>query len=67
MGVEIINSKICKKKKRVLKTCLRCEHVWLPRADTKEIKICPGCKSPYWNRAKKQLKKKGDFNDLSIL
>lgn len=28
--------------------CLRCGHSWVPRvADTR---VCPGCKSPYWDR-----------------
>ena len=27
--------------------CQRCEHEWVPRKS--EIKVCPKCKSPYWN------------------
>ena len=30
--------------------CLRCGHKWLPRQQ--EIRICPKCKSPYWDKAK---------------
>jgi DNA-directed RNA polymerase subunit RPC12/RpoP len=45
--------------------CLRCEHQWVPRglpemADGKkppeqdeEPRVCPKCKSPYWNRPRK--------------
>lgn len=42
--------------------CERCSHEWLPRVSLEELKagnikeepvICPKCKSPYWNRPKK--------------
>ena len=29
--------------------CERCEHIWVPRSYIKEPKVCPKCKSPYWN------------------
>jgi hypothetical protein len=30
--------------------CERCTHQWVPRQETKEEpKVCPKCKSPYWN------------------
>lgn len=32
--------------------CERCEHVWVPRskdAKDEEPRVCPKCKSPYWN------------------
>lgn len=29
--------------------CERCEHVWLPREKDREPRVCPKCKSPYWN------------------
>lgn len=32
--------------------CNRCYHSWIPRAE-KEPKICPNCKSPLWNKARK--------------
>ena len=32
--------------------CERCGHEWAPRSEEIPI-ICPKCKSPYWNRAKK--------------
>jgi predicted Zn-ribbon and HTH transcriptional regulator len=29
--------------------CKRCGHVWIGRKDTLP-RVCPKCKSPYWNR-----------------
>jgi len=29
--------------------CLRCGHTWIARKEEKDIKICPKCKSPYFN------------------
>ena len=34
--------------------CERCGHEWFPRNDKQEPKVCPRCKSPYWNSARKQ-------------
>jgi len=35
--------------------CERCGHEWSPRRDNeKEPRVCPKCKSPYWNIPKKQ-------------
>jgi len=35
--------------------CERCAHEWVPRASsgTDEPKVCPKCKSPYWNVPRK--------------
>jgi DNA-directed RNA polymerase subunit RPC12/RpoP len=34
--------------------CVRCGHKWVPRIMTEEEPtICPKCKSPYWNKARK--------------
>jgi len=47
--------------------CLRCGHEWAPRgveqlpggkkppdpAPDEEPRVCPKCKSPYWNRPRK--------------
>ena len=36
--------------------CERCEHEWIPRGESetdKEPRVCPKCKSPYWNRPRK--------------
>lgn len=29
--------------------CQRCGHKWIPRHENRP-KICPKCKSPYWDR-----------------
>lgn len=31
-------------------SCKRCDHSWNPRKN--KIRICPKCKSPYWNKKK---------------
>ncbi|KKH45968.1 hypothetical protein [Methanosarcina sp. 1.H.A.2.2] len=31
--------------------CYRCGHEWLPTGDTP--RVCPRCKSPYWDRPRK--------------
>ena len=31
--------------------CLRCGHTWYPKKPV-EPKVCPKCKSPYWNKPK---------------
>lgn len=33
--------------------CCRCGHLWVARKRTSEPTVCPNCKSPYWNRAKR--------------
>ena len=33
--------------------CDRCEHTWVPREDTDYPKVCPKCKSPYWDTPRK--------------
>jgi hypothetical protein len=33
--------------------CERCGYEWKPRKKKEEIRICPKCKSPYWNRARR--------------
>ncbi len=31
--------------------CERCGHEWIPRGDlAEEPRVCPKCKSPYWNQ-----------------
>lgn len=34
--------------------CERCGHEWLPRDENHEPKVCPKCKSPYWDTPKKK-------------
>lgn len=36
--------------------CERCGHIWIPRKNI--IKVCPKCKSPYFNVPRKIKKKK---------
>jgi hypothetical protein len=41
--------------------CERCEHWWIPREVTMEVpddlpKVCPKCKSPYWNTPRRETK-----------
>ena len=38
--------------------CERCGHEWVPRDKEQEPRVCPKCKSPYWNRPCKQVKAK---------
>lgn len=33
--------------------CDRCNHEWLPRDKAQDPKVCPKCKSPYWNTPRK--------------
>ncbi len=48
--------------------CLRCEHEWIPRVSMAELtsiiknkpRICPHCKSAYWDTPRKNKKGKND-------
>ncbi len=33
--------------------CDRCGHEWVPRDSESEPRVCPKCKSPYWNKPRK--------------
>jgi hypothetical protein len=35
--------------------CERCAHEWVPKYDTQEPRVCPKCKSPYWNRPRRAV------------
>lgn len=35
--------------------CYRCNHKWIPR-DNEKPKVCPKCKSPYWDTPRKEKK-----------
>ena len=37
--------------------CERCGHTWIPREDTKKPRVCPKCKSPYWDIPRKKQSK----------
>lgn len=44
--------------------CDRCEHEWLQRGKSEtEPRICPKCKSAYWNRPRRSLPDYEDFRD----
>jgi NADH pyrophosphatase NudC (nudix superfamily) len=32
--------------------CERCGHTWVPR-DEDQPRVCPKCKSPYWDKPRK--------------
>ena len=34
--------------------CERCRHKWVPRNESDFPTVCPKCKSPYWNKPKKE-------------
>jgi predicted Zn-ribbon and HTH transcriptional regulator len=36
--------------------CFRCKHKWVQREKEKP-RICPKCKSPYWDKEKTKFKK----------
>jgi len=38
--------------------CLRCKHEWNPRNLEEQPRVCPSCKSPYWNKPRKKTKRK---------
>jgi Zn finger protein HypA/HybF involved in hydrogenase expression len=38
--------------------CERCSHEWVPDDINKKPKVCPKCKSPYWDTPRRNKKKK---------
>lgn len=38
----------------------RCGHEWLPRDKKENPRVCPKCKSPYWDRPKLRKKSNAD-------
>jgi hypothetical protein len=38
--------------------CDRCGHEWAPRKANAQPVVCPSCKSPYWDKPKKPVRKK---------
>ena len=37
--------------------CERCEHVWVPRNWDEKPRVCGKCKSPYWDRPRREKAK----------
>ena len=37
----------------IVYSCERCQHEWLPRNQQRQPRVCPRCKSAYWDRARK--------------
>ncbi len=46
--------------------CERCGHEWVPRDSDGEPRVCPKCKSPYWNRPRKSATSYEDFRDKIV-
>ncbi len=44
--------------KLTIKTCLRCRWSWPTKQD--HPKVCPKCKSPYWNTPRLEKKLQGE-------
>ena len=43
--------------------CERCSHEWIPRGGADdEPRVCPNCKSPYWNKPRKSATTYEDFS-----
>jgi predicted Zn-ribbon and HTH transcriptional regulator len=32
--------------------CERCGHLWVPHKPIKEVRLCPHCKTAYWDKPK---------------
>ena len=45
--------------------CERCGHIWRPRNETDEPRVCPKCKSPYWNKPRKVAKDKNEAKKIT--
>jgi predicted Zn-ribbon and HTH transcriptional regulator len=45
--------------------CERCGHEWIPRGD-EEPRVCPGCRSPWWNKPRKAMMPYDEFRDRVV-
>jgi hypothetical protein len=44
--------------------CERCGHEWIPRGGIEEEpRVCPKCRSPWWNRPRKAMMTYDDFKE----
>jgi predicted Zn-ribbon and HTH transcriptional regulator len=41
--------------------CERCGHEWIPRGADEEPRVCPKCRSAWWNRPRKSMMTYDDF------
>lgn len=47
--------------------CERCSHEWIPRGPTdEEPRVCPKCRSPWWNKPRKAMMPYDDFRDSVV-
>ena len=45
--------------------CERCGHIWMSRENSRdEPKVCPKCKSPYWNIPRKKNRTTENTKDI---
>jgi len=42
--------------------CERCGHKWYPREEREIPRVCPKCKSPYWDKPRKTEGQKKDLD-----
>ena len=36
--------------------CCRCGHIWIRRFKGRDPRVCPKCKSPYWNTPRRSAR-----------
>ena len=47
--------------------CERCAHEWIPRVSAEEEpRVCPKCRSPWWNRPRKAVMSYDEFKDRVV-
>lgn len=47
--------------------CERCGHEWVPRGGVEEEpRVCPKCRSPWWNRPRKAMMTYDDFREKIV-
>src|SRR5215207_4953867 len=47
--------------------CERCGHEWVPRGGVEdEPRVCPKCRSPYWNRPRRAMMTYEDFREKIV-
>jgi hypothetical protein len=42
--------------------CERCRHTWTPRNGSRLPKVCPKCKSPYWDKERVKDRERRRYN-----